>query len=63
MEANQNDYHHMYKIVLLGDQGVGKTHLLHKFMGKEVARNLNATIGVEFANQTVDLKEGGQVKV
>ena len=49
----------MYKIVLLGDQGVGKTHLLNKYVKEKVPKNLAPTIGVEFANTTCNLNNGG----
>jgi GTPase SAR1 family protein len=57
--SEDQQYLHVYKIVLLGDQGVGKTHLLNRYIKRQVPKNLTPTIGVEFANATVELREGG----
>ena len=34
-----------YKVLLLGDAGVGKTSLIRKLMGKELQNNYMCTIG------------------
>merc|ERR1719461_1577743 len=56
------DYDHLYKIVLVGDATVGKTHLLSKYTRGTLPRVPTATIGVEFATQIVPLAVGGTVK-
>ena len=42
-------------VVLIGDSGVGKTNLLLRFTKDEFRENQPATIGVEFANRTMDV--------
>ncbi|KRX03367.1 P-loop containing nucleoside triphosphate hydrolase [Pseudocohnilembus persalinus] len=59
---NQNDPSHLYKVVLVGDAAVGKTHLVNRFIKDEEPQSTIPTIGVEFATKTVPLKDGGQIK-
>lgn len=39
----------LYKVVLLGDGGVGKTSLRHRYLGEGFKANYMATIGADFA--------------
>lgn len=43
----------LFKIVLIGESGVGKTQLLSRFTKDEFSDTGNATIGMEFATKTV----------
>lgn len=45
-------YDHLFKIVLIGDSGVGKTNLLDQLTRKGFSDGTKATIGVEFATKT-----------
>ena len=49
-------------VILVGDTGVGKTHLLSRYVKNELPKNKYPTIGVEFATKAVHLKSGGTVK-
>ncbi|EAS01301.2 small guanosine triphosphatase family Ras family protein (macronuclear) [Tetrahymena thermophila SB210] len=51
-----------YKIVLVGDTSVGKTHLLKRYSKNELPKNSAPTIGVEFGTKEVTLKDGTKVK-
>ena len=51
----EDDYDHLFKIVLVGEPGVGKTHLLARYTKGELPKNIVPTIGVEFATKTVEL--------
>eukprot|EP00444_Apocalathium_aciculiferum_P023171 CAMPEP_0183435902 /NCGR_PEP_ID=MMETSP0370-20130417/68913_1 /TAXON_ID=268820 /ORGANISM="Peridinium aciculiferum, Strain PAER-2" /LENGTH=228 /DNA_ID=CAMNT_0025623173 /DNA_START=77 /DNA_END=764 /DNA_ORIENTATION=- len=62
MAAAEDDYDHLYKIVLVGDATVGKTHLLSRYIKGTLPKAPTATIGVEFATRTVPLAVGGTVK-
>ncbi|KAJ1409744.1 Small GTPase superfamily [Sesbania bispinosa] len=44
---------YMFKIVMVGDSGVGKSQLLNRFVRNEFHMNSKATIGVEFLTKTV----------
>ena len=47
-----------YKVLLLGDAGVGKTSLIRKLMGQEMQNNYMCTIGkieTEFISMTLNL--------
>jgi len=52
----------LYKIVLVGDATVGKTHLISRYVKGTLPKAPTATIGVEFATRTIPLAEGGTVK-
>lgn len=45
-------YDYLFKIVLIGDSGVGKTNLLSQLTRGEFSAETKATIGVEFATKT-----------
>merc|ERR1719253_1485327 len=57
-----DDYDHLYKVVLVGDATIGKTHLLSRYIKGSLPKAPTATIGVEFATRTVPLAVGGTVK-
>lgn len=52
---NDNDCDYMFKIVLIGDSGVGKSNILTRFTKNEFNYESKTTIGVEFATRTVNL--------
>lgn len=59
MEAD--DYDYLFKIVLVGDSGVGKSNLLSRFTRNEFCLESKSTIGVEFATRTLEV-DGRVVK-
>ena len=46
-----------YKIVFLGEQGVGKTSLITRFMYDTFDDNYQATIGIDFLSKTMYLDD------
>lgn len=50
---SQDDYDYLFKIVLIGDSGVGKSNLLTRFTKNEFNLESKTTIGVEFATKTI----------
>ncbi|XP_076961040.1 ras-related protein Rab2BV-like [Bidens hawaiensis] len=54
-------YDYLFKIVLIGDSGVGKSNILSRFTRNEFCLESKSTIGVEFATRTIQV-EGKVVK-
>lgn len=54
--AQNDDYDYLYKIVLVGDSGVGKSNLLTRFTKNEFNFKSSTTIGVEFSTRTVEVQ-------
>jgi small GTP-binding protein len=48
-----DDYDYLFKIVLIGDSGVGKSNLLSRFTRNEFNLESKSTIGVEFATRSI----------
>ncbi|KAF3443992.1 hypothetical protein FNV43_RR13682 [Rhamnella rubrinervis] len=55
----EDEYDYLFKLVLIGDSGVGKSNLLSRFTRNEFNLESKSTIGVEFA--TKSLKIDGKV--
>ncbi|XP_066555379.1 ras-related protein Rab-38 [Amia ocellicauda] len=47
MQNNQKE--HLYKILVIGDLGVGKTSIIKRYVHQNYSPNYRATIGVDFA--------------
>jgi len=56
--AEGSNFDYLFKVVLIGDSGVGKSNLLSRFTRNEFNLETKSTIGVEFATRsiTVDSK-------
>ena len=46
-----------YKIVFLGDQSVGKTSIVHRFIYDQFEDNYAATIGIDFMSQKMYVED------
>ncbi|KAK9704955.1 hypothetical protein RND81_07G022900 [Saponaria officinalis] len=57
----EDEYDYLFKVVLIGDSGVGKSNLLSRFTRNEFCLESKSTIGVEFATRTLQV-EGRTVK-
>lgn len=53
----EDEYDLLFKIVLIGDSGVGKTNILSRFTKNEFTLDSKPTIGVEFATKTLDVED------
>ena len=53
----------IYKIILLGDMSVGKTHLLTRYLKDQIPRYPQPTIGIEFASKVITLPNGKEATV
>ena len=56
------DYKFLFKVVLVGNAGVGKTCLVRRFTQGMFPPGQGATIGVDFMIKTVEI-EGEKIKV
>eukprot|EP00245_Coleochaete_scutata_P007211 TRINITY_DN22344_c0_g1_i1.p1 TRINITY_DN22344_c0_g1~~TRINITY_DN22344_c0_g1_i1.p1 ORF type:complete len:220 (-),score=53.50 TRINITY_DN22344_c0_g1_i1:655-1314(-) len=50
-----DDYDYLFKVVLIGDSGVGKSNLLSRFTRNEFSLESKSTIGVEFATRSIQV--------
>ncbi|KAL6620547.1 hypothetical protein ACP70R_035686 [Stipagrostis hirtigluma subsp. patula] len=51
----EDDYDYLFKVVLIGDSGVGKSNLLSRFTKNEFSLESKSTIGVEFATRSLQV--------
>jgi Ras-related protein Rab-11A len=56
-----HEYDYLFKMVLIGDSGVGKSNILSRFTRNEFSLESKSTIGVEFATRTLQV-DGKTVK-
>eukprot|EP01033_Poteriospumella_lacustris_P013182 gene13181-9445_t len=59
--AKDEDYDYLFKVVLIGDSGVGKSNLLSRFTRDEFNLESKSTIGVEFATKSIQV-DGKTIK-
>ena len=52
---DNDDYEALYKIILIGDSGVGKTNILSRYMYNEFKSDSKSTIGVEFSSKRITI--------
>ncbi|RWV93934.1 hypothetical protein BHE74_00047516 [Ensete ventricosum] len=58
---SEDEFDYLFKVVLIGDSGVGKSNLLSRFTRNHFSLDSKSTIGVEFATRTLQV-EGRMVK-
>jgi len=61
MGAREDEYDYLFKVVLIGDSGVGKSNLLSRFTRNEFNLESKSTIGVEFATRSIQV-DGKTIK-
>ena len=52
----EDDYDFLFKVVLVGDSGVGKSNLISRFTRGEFHLDTKSTIGVEFATRSIEVQ-------
>ncbi|KAF9650880.1 ras-domain-containing protein [Thelephora ganbajun] len=57
-----NDYDYLFKLLLIGDSGVGKSCLLLRFAEDSYTESYLSTIGVDFKIRTIDV-DGKTIKL
>jgi len=53
--AEGSNFDYLFKVVLIGDSGVGKSNLLSRFTRNEFNLDSKSTIGVEFATRSISV--------
>ncbi|GFO21567.1 ras-related protein rab-11a [Plakobranchus ocellatus] len=61
MGTKDDEYDYLFKVVLIGDSGVGKSNLLSRFTRNEFNLESKSTIGVEFATRSIQV-DGKTIK-
>ena len=59
---SKRDYDHLFKIVLVGDSGVGKSSVLMRYTDNSFSESYISTIGVDFRFKTINLN-GENIKL
>ena len=55
MEGETDEaYDHLFKVVFVGDAGVGKTQIINKFVKNKFSNDYKPTIGVDFYFKTIN---------
>ena len=55
LDRKDLDYDFLFKFLLIGDSGIGKTSILSRFSDNEFLTNFIPTIGVDFKIKTIEL--------
>ena len=50
---DNNNYDLIFKIILIGDSGVGKTNILSRYISNEFSFSTKSTVGVEFGSKII----------
>ena len=50
---DDDQYDFIFKIVLIGDSGVGKTNILSRYLTDKFSSTTQPTVGVEFGSKIV----------
>ena len=49
------EFDYIFKVVIVGDSGVGKTNLIGRYLKNEYKQDTKATVGVEFGEKKYDI--------
>ena len=55
--AAMAEYDHQYKIVMVGDSGVGKTNILLRYTNNDYDVDSKTTLGVEFSSKLMKMDD------
>mmetsp|Transcript_20194 Transcript_20194/g.33133 ORF Transcript_20194/g.33133 Transcript_20194/m.33133 type:complete len:205 (+) Transcript_20194:72-686(+) len=61
-KTSNQPYDHLFKLLLIGDSGVGKSCLLLRFSDDQFTTNFITTIGIDFKIRTIEL-DGKRIKL
>ncbi|TMW53861.1 hypothetical protein DOY81_001032, partial [Sarcophaga bullata] len=57
MSSAPYNYNYIFKYIIIGDMGVGKSCILHQFTEKKFMANCPHTIGVEFGTRIIEVDD------
>ena len=61
MTAKDEEYDMIFKVVLIGDSGVGKSNIMSRYLKDEFSIETKTTVGVEFGAKKIELN-GNNIK-
>jgi small GTP-binding protein len=61
MTAKEEEYDMIFKVVLIGDSGVGKSNIMSRYLKDEFSIETKTTVGVEFGAKKIELN-GNNIK-
>jgi Ras-related protein Rab-11A len=56
MAQDESSFDQLFKVVMLGDSGVGKSNLLTKYTKGAFKPDSKTTVGIEFATKMIRIK-------
>ena len=62
MSISIPSYDYVFKLIIIGDSGVGKTSLLNRICNNSIIEENTPTIGVEFQSKIEMIDNGERVK-
>ena len=57
------DYHYLFKYIMIGNTMVGKTCILNRYIENVFNQHNNPTIGVEFGSSKINTKNGKTIRL
>ncbi len=52
--TSDHNYNYLYKVILVGDSGVGKTNIVSRFVDDSFTDSVRSTIGIDFQVKVID---------
>ena len=62
MTDESDNYEQLYKIIIIGDSGVGKSNILGRYLHNEFKHDTKSTVGVEFGSKQLKV-DGVNIKL
>lgn len=53
----------LFKVIILGDSGVGKTSLMNQYVNKKFISQYKATIGADFLTKNIQSEDGTNISL